>query len=219
MKKAIFLLAVIIGLLMVFNSHGLIYHGREIQYEPSGENYWLALYRNQNIEHLYLGTPGDARKSKLIKTFHVKSGIPEKSPTPLPTKIGKKYWTIVDKYSSKENPETAPYFLELDVPGGKTDPFGPVPYEECNGQCYWNLPGAFGLHGVNGDLSRLTDKNSGSSGCIRHTDDDISYLYSLIEPEKNIRYYIIDTILPNNTITLKDKINTQDILTAHITDL
>ena len=68
-----------------------------------------------------------------------------------------------------------------------------MPYTECNGQCNWILPGAFGLHGVNGDLSRLSIENPGSSGCIRHSDEDITYLYNNLDPQKEeIRYYIED---------------------------
>ena len=154
-------------------------------------SYWLLLHRKSNVEFLYSGLPGQKDKSKLVKTFQVKSGIPGQSPTPLPKLLGREYWVITQKEESKDNPETAPYFLTLDIPVTDDYPFGPTPYNECNGQCDWILPGYFGLHGVNGDEGKLSNENPGSSGCIRHKDQDIIYLYNLIEPEKNeIRYYI-----------------------------
>lgn len=151
---------------------------------------WFKLHRKSNVEYLYEGVPGDETKSKVVRIFNVKTGRPGERPTPLPELLGKEYWIITAKKSSN-NPETAPYFISLNVPYTNTEPFGPVPYEECNGQCNWILPGEFGLHGINGDLSRLAQENPGSSGCIRHTDADITYLYNLLEPAKNeIRYYI-----------------------------
>jgi hypothetical protein len=112
----------------------------------------------------------------------------------LPQLLGKKYWLITKKFDTRNNPETSPYFLELNVPAPAVAPYGPSPYTECNGsQCNWQLPGPFGLHGINGDLTRLDSDNPGSSGCIRHTDEDITYLYNLLDPIKNeIRYYIKD---------------------------
>ncbi len=164
--------------------------------------YWFILHRKSNKELLYIGTPGDIQESKLVKTFKVKTGIPNERPTPLPKIMGKEYWLITTKESSAENPETAPYFLTLNIPAPDVIPFGPEPYLECGRmptspdqgeQCQWELPGAFGLHGVNGDLSRLSNDNPGSSGCIRHRDEDITYLYDLLDPEKeDIRYYIKD---------------------------
>lgn len=151
--------------------------------------HWLILERGSNKEFLYFGVPGDKENSELIKEFKVKSGIPGERPTPLPSYLGKKYWKIVKKYPSSENPETAPYFLELDIPV-EDGFFGPVPYTECNGQCSWELPGYFGLHGINGDKQRLSVDNPGSSGCIRHTDEDIAYLYNLLDVDEGVRYYI-----------------------------
>lgn len=151
------------------------------------------LHRTSNKEMLYKGIPGDVSRSVLVKSFIVKSGSPGKRPTPLPHLIGRKYWKIIGKKKVENNPETAPYFLTLDIPGSQKSPYGPVPYLECNGQCNWVLPGAFGLHGVNGDTTRLSDTNAGSSGCIRHTDEDITYLYHLLDPAREeIRYYIQD---------------------------
>lgn len=156
--------------------------------------YWLLLHRTSNIEFLYQGTPGNTKRSTLLKTFKVKTGIPGQKPTPLPTLLGRDYWTIVKKFEVKDNPELAPYFLTLDVPYTDIFPFGPEPYLECNGQCDWEIPGSFGLHGINGDFSKLSETNLGSSGCIRHRDEDITYLYNLLKTEHlPVRYYI-DTI-------------------------
>lgn len=160
--------------------------------------YWLLLHRKSNKEYLYHGVSGNAKESTFLKTFTVKTGIPGERPTPLPRLIGKKYWRITKKEPS-DNPETVPYFLTLNIPGVEKEPYGPVPYEECQDefgnriQCHWILPGAFGLHGVNGDMSRLLKENPGSSGCIRHRDEDITYLYNVLNPHKEeIRYYIED---------------------------
>jgi len=153
----------------------------------------MLLERKSNREFLYFGIPGDTAKSRRERIFRVKTGIPGERPTPLPQLLGREYWLITKKYSSDENPETAPYFLELDIPVGENAPFGPIPYLECDGQCDWIVPGAFGLHGSNGDPSRLSDENPGSSGCIRHKDEDIRYLYNLLTPEnKRVRYYVED---------------------------
>ncbi|HLL61135.1 MAG TPA: L,D-transpeptidase, partial [Candidatus Nitrosocosmicus sp.] len=63
----------------------------------------------------------------------------------------------------------------------------------CNGQCDWITIGAFGLHGVNGNLNKLTNEDPGSSGCIRHSDEDISFLYETLDPSRyEIRYYVFD---------------------------
>lgn len=158
------------------------------------KSHWLTLERKSNIEKLYFGIPGNSTDSALLKTFKVKVGIPGEKPTPLPHLLGREYWIINDKFDTKDNPETAPYFLRLDVPVTEQEPYGPDPYLECQGQqCNWELPGAFGLHGVNGDESRLSDENPGSSGCIRHTDEDIIYLYNLLNPQtEEIRYYVVD---------------------------
>ena len=164
--------------------------------------YWFILHRKSNMEYFYKGVPGEIKESKLIKKFIVKTGIPGERPTPLPNLVGKEYWVITNKIDSSENPETAPYFLSLNIPAPTDIPFGPEPYLECGGvpaspnrgeQCQWDLPGEFGLHGVNGDDSRLSKENLGSSGCIRHTDSDITFLYNVLQPEKDeIRYYITD---------------------------
>jgi lipoprotein-anchoring transpeptidase ErfK/SrfK len=156
--------------------------------------YWLMLHRASNKELLYKGIPGNVKKSTLIKTFTVKTGIPGERPTPLPQLARRDYWVIVSKAQAFDNPETAPYFLALDIPVGDVEPYGPVPYMECGGyQCNWQIAGPFGLHGTGGDPSRISPDNPGSSGCIRHGDDDIAYLYKTLNPDKQeIRYYIKD---------------------------
>lgn len=188
---AVFLVGILVGVV----SAAAVYQSTGDKAAPvAGEQkkeYWLELHRKSQKEFLYSGVPGNKDESELVRTFAVKTGIPGERPTPLPQALGKKYWKIIKKYSSAENPETAPYFLELDVPV-EDGVFGPVPYNECNGQCSWQLPGYFGLHGINGDRTRLASDNPGSSGCIRHTDEDITYLYNLLEVDEGVRYYIID---------------------------
>lgn len=155
--------------------------------------FWFVLHRRSNVEFLYHGKPGVKESSTLVKQFIVKSGNLEKKPTPLPHLVGREYWLITRKYSSTDNPETAPYFLELDIPVTDEPPFGPEPYLECDGQCDWELPGYFGLHGINGNAEKLSSHDVGSSGCVRHSDDDITYLYNLFDPEnQTIRYYVVD---------------------------
>lgn len=163
------------------------------QEEPAAASaYWFLLQRKSNRELLYYGVPGNGKESTLIKTFLVKTGIPGQRPTPLPQLVGRSFWRITKKEKT-DNPETAPYFLTLDIPAPTDAPYGPSPYTECNGQCDWVQPGAFGLHGVGGDPTRLFSGDPGSSGCIRHTDGDISYLYDLLTPEKGeIRFYVQD---------------------------
>ena len=157
------------------------------------EEYWMLLERKSNKEYLYKGIPGKRDESILIKFFTVKTGVPGKKPTPLPQLVGREYWHIIDKMDSSDNPETAPYFLVLDIPTGESEPYGPEPYFECEGQCNWELPGYFGLHGVASDESKLSATNPGSSGCVRHTDKDITYLYNLFDLQKEkIRYYVVD---------------------------
>jgi len=155
--------------------------------------YWLLLERKANTEYLYFGDNGKKETSIKVKTFKVKTGVLGEKPTPLPELLNRDYWLIINKEESSDNPETAPYFLTLDVPVGEVAPFGPVPYIECEGQCDWEIPGYFGLHGVGGELSKLTAEDEGSSGCVRHSDEDITLLYNLLDPKReNIRYYIED---------------------------
>lgn len=161
---------------------------------PTREKYWMILHRKSNREELLYGVPGNRESSQLVREFKVKTGIPGERPTPLPQLVGQEYWNIIKKEPSPDNPETSPYFLTLDVPAPSEEPYGPSPYTECNGeQCNWILPGAFGLHGTGGDPSKLSDDNPGSSGCVRHSDEEITFLYQLLDPEKEpVRYYIED---------------------------
>ncbi len=160
------------------------------QVKPS---YWFLLHRKSNVEHLYFGNPGEKENSRLVKMFTVKTGIPGEKPTPLPHLLNREYWRVVDKMETFDNPETAPYFLMLDIPVSDEEPFGPTPYLECNGQCDWILPGSFGLHGTGDDPTKLSDESPGSSGCVRHDDNDITFLYYLLSPkEEEIRYYVKD---------------------------
>lgn len=165
----------------------------EVLSGESKNSYWFELHRKSNKETLYFGVPGETENSKLVKEFMVKTGKPGERPTPLPQLLGRDYWLLTAKREALINPETAPYFLVLDIPISDQVPFGPVPYEECGGQCNWQVPGEFGLHGVGGDNSKLSEENEGSSGCIRHADEDITYLYELLNPsQEEIRYYIKD---------------------------
>lgn len=155
--------------------------------------HWLLLHRKSDVEFLYYGIVGDKKKSRLVRIFRVKAGIPGKRPTPLPQLLGRQYWLVTNKVETIQNSETAPYFLTLDIPVLPYNPYGPESYLECNGQCDWVLPGNFGLHGVNGENIKLSVSNLGSSGCVRHSDADITYLYQLLDPQKgDIRYYIED---------------------------
>ena len=164
-----------------------------VQIVTPRKSHWLVLHRKSENEYLYYGTAGDMNSSKLVRKFQVKAGIEGSSPTPLPKLLERDYWLITKKEPSMDNPETAPYFLTLDIPTTGDWPYGPVPYEECGGQCDWILPGYFGLHGINGNTVKLSKEDQGSSGCVRHADSDITYLFNLLDPEKEeIRYYIED---------------------------
>lgn len=180
-----FLAGILLGIAFMY----FVRPDKKIFVNESKKEHWMVLKRDENVEYLYWGEAGNRSNSDLVREFVVKTGVSGERPTPLPQKLGKNYWKIVKKYPSKENPETAPYFLELDVPI-EDGFFGPVPYDECNGQCSWELPGYFGLHGVNGDLSKLSKDDPGSSGCIRHSDEDITYLYNLLNVDEGVRYYI-----------------------------
>lgn len=185
-------LAVFLFLTVLLLTNGKTGKGEVLRASES-PSYWLVLQRRSNREFLYFGEKGNKQGSILVRKFTVKSGIPGEKPTPLPKLLGREYWIITNKEESSDNPETSPYFLTLDIPVSDDGPFGPEPYFECNGQCNWNLPGYFGLHGVNGDLSRVSPENAGSSGCVRHSDGDITYLYNTLKPlEAEIRYYIED---------------------------
>lgn len=176
---------------------------------PSTDSYWFLLERKSKRETLYQGTPADTAKSKVIRSFQVNPGWPGQTPTPLSTKLGNPYW-IITQYKINTTDEKkatlGPYFFSLNIPinnpgrnclvnGVATDCQGPVPYLECpdmpGSQCYWPVPGDFGLHGIGNDASRLT--NEGSNGCIRHSNEDITYLYNLLSSyNPEVRYYIVD---------------------------
>ncbi len=190
----IFISAVLAGLTF-YSKNDL----KDNKFDVSQKKYWFVLNRKSGTENLYLGTPGEANNSKLVRSFQVKTGAAW-SPTPHPKLVGRDYWKIIKKESSAYNPDTAPYFLQLDIPTSNEWPYGPVPYTECKDvnsgesiQCDWVLPGYFGLHGVGGNPAKLSKEDYGSSGCIRHRDEDISYLFNLLNPEKEeIRYYVED---------------------------
>jgi len=195
MKKKLLILAVLFVSLLFITLFTSYYtnsvKNKDTQPAPK-KSHWFLLQRKNGRELLYYGVLGDLNNSRLIKTFQVKTGVNQKSPTPLPNLLGREYWLITKKESSIDNPETAPYFLTLNIPATDNWPYGPIPYMECNGQCEWTF-GYFGLHGVNGNSSKLSSDDLGSSGCVRHTDKDIEYLYNLLDPEtEEIRYYIKD---------------------------
>ena len=195
-KKNTLVLVILFGILLCALTLQIFLPSQEmrVKEDEREQSYWFILYRQSQKEELYLGVPGVKDQSTLVKTFTVKTGRPGERPTPLPQLVGRDYWLITQKHAQPDNPETAPYFLTLDVPGIEEPPYGPVPYEECKGeQCDWILPGAFGLHGTAGNPDKLSESDPGSSGCIRHSDSDITYLYHLLDPQKDeIRYYIED---------------------------
>lgn len=191
-KKVVILIILLTGLVVLFAVDEFI-PNHQTEISTPQKSHWLLLHRKSGKEFLYYGVLGDANNSKIVREFQVKVGIPGSSPTPLPNLLGRDYWKIVKKESSEDNPETAPYFLQLDIPTAEDWPHGPVPYEECGGQCDWILPGYFGLHGVAGNVSKLSSQDLGSSGCVRHNDSDITYLFNTLNPEREeIRYYIED---------------------------
>lgn len=194
-NKLLILLVLIISLFSVLTLVSYMQpsaKGKQTQV-VSKKSHWLILHRKSNKEFLYFGVLGDLNNSRLVRTFQVKAGVPGKNPTPLPSLLERKYWLVIKKESAIDNPETAPYFLTLNIPSAEDWPYGPVPYNECNGQCDWVFPGYFGLHGINGNKSKLSADDPGSSGCVRHSDSDITYLYNLLAPEsEEIRYYIED---------------------------
>ena len=200
-KKVIPLLAllsvVFLGIVLVVNKTKVVSQPETLAAQSKSakkqnKSYWFLLHRKSNKEYLYQGVPGDKQNSVLLHTFIVKTGRPGERPTPLHDLMGKDYWLITGKRKATSD-ESAPYFLTLNIPFTATAPYGPDPYNECDGQCNWILPGEFGLHGINGKEERLSKKDPGSSGCIRHSDEDITYLYNLLDPmNEEIRYYIKD---------------------------
>ncbi|MDP2638510.1 MAG: L,D-transpeptidase [Candidatus Levybacteria bacterium] len=191
---------IILGIAFLFVKDIAVKSPPQVLFSEIKPSYWFLLHRKSNMEYLYMGPGGDVKNSELLRTFKVKTGIPGERPTPLPQILGKKYWLIIQKHVEKDNPETAPYFITLNIPVGEEEPFGPQPYIECLDyftgemvQCNWTVPGAFGLHGTGGNPNKLSNEDPGSSGCIRHRDEDITYLYNLLDPStQEIRYYIED---------------------------
>lgn len=168
--------------------------------EEAEKSYWFVLHRQSLREELYFGIPGNFEDSGAPKrVFDVRVGLPGKKPTPLPQLHGKDYWLITAKKPANSD-ETRPYFLTLNIPYD-SEFAGPEDYYECgpsgNEQCDWIVPGEFGLHGINGVTGRIDgtapENTRWSSGCVRHYDDDITYLYNLLDPYSNeIRYYVQD---------------------------
>lgn len=192
-NKIIALLILSVFLTMILAVESFVVGVESEEKQIVEKNHWLLLHRKSNREFLYFGTSGDVENSTLVKTFDVKSGIPNKAPTPLPNLLGRGYWRIIDKEMQPDSPDIGPHFLTLDIPTTEEWPYGPMPYEECGEQCDWQLPGYFGLHGIGGDQSRLSSENEGSLGCVRHRDEDMAYLYNVLNPkEGEIRYYIED---------------------------
>lgn len=192
MKKLV-VAFLIINILLVMSWVGIMLYQQIVNPQPPQQSYWFMLHRKSEKEILYRGVPGEPKQSTVIKTFTVKVGIPGERPTPLPTLFKREYWIITEKHAEPDNPETAPYFITLDIPAPSEPPYGPAPYNECNGQCDWIVEGDFGLHGIGGDKNKLSKTDPGSSGCVRHSDEDITYLYKILDPTKEeIRYYIED---------------------------
>lgn len=193
LTKILFLVLFLLSVMTFFSIKLNPTNPQVLSVEKKPQEYWLQLDRKSKKELLFEGIPGDQEHSTLMKEFQVNVGIPNKRPTPLPSLLGRNYWNIIAKTDVKDDPETAPYFLTLDIPFTEDYPFGPTPYNECDGkQCDWVRPGSFGLHGIADTASKLTDE--GSSGCIRHKDEDITYLYNLLDPSTDtpVRYYIRD---------------------------
>lgn len=166
--------------------------------DQNARGYWFQLHRSragkQPTEDLYHGVYGDALNSDHVMTSTVNPGIDGKSPTPRPDLLGKSYWVITKKEQNQGDAINlmGPDFLVLNI-DYQNQYNGPLGYNECgpsrNEQCFWPTPGEFGLHGTGDTSSRLTD--SGSSGCIRHSNDAITSIYNLLKNESGeIRYYI-----------------------------
>lgn len=169
------------------------------------DNYWFLLDRLNKKEYLFQGPVGVRDRKYLVREFTVLPGLSGQTPTPVPSKVTptREYWTFNSATLKSPVGDISnggqPGFLKLDIPYDNSLG-GPVPYLECGpsgtSQCNWNTPGAFGLHGVDNNHP-LTDP--GSSGCIRHNNTDIQYLYNLLSNVVNnnpntIRYYIEDGV-------------------------
>lgn len=188
----------------------------------SGSDYWFLLNRSGKYEILFKGVPEKISQSQVIKKSRINPGAAGRDPTPIPQKLGRRYWTLKHYYSydTTESPaeyeKFGPYFIALDIPySGQTharcngDCYGPVPYAECgpsgNEQCDWGTAGEFAIHGNN----RLDGE--GSAGCVRHSNSDIEEIFNKLSAENeqssssnNIsgtRYYIVDSNISEDSWT------------------
>lgn len=191
----------------------------------SGGDYWFLLNRSAKYEILFKGVPERISQSQVIKKSRVNPGQAGRDPTPIPQKLGRRYWTLKHFYSytSDKDPvgyeKFGPYFIALDIPyEGQNHPqcfkersnsrlqtndcYGPVPYAECgpsgNEQCDWGTPGEFAIHGNN----RLDGE--GSAGCVRHSNSDIEEIFRKLGNEDKIsgtRYYIVDSNVSEDSWT------------------
>lgn len=183
--------------------------------------YWFLLNRQKRYEILYKGTPEKISQSQVVKISTINPGSPGNEPTPIPQKLGRKFWSLtgeVRPHPQDSDPtgyeKFGPYFIVLDVPfknqpdpscnnKGTTDCYGPVPYKECgpnqDQQCNWHTEGEFGIHG--------NDKLDppGSAGCVRHANTDIIEIYNTLSSAKavnsNTRYYVIDSDIDSQGLT------------------
>ncbi len=186
-----------------------------------GNTYWFLLNRQKRYEILYKGTPEKITQSQVVKISTINPGSPGDEPTPIPQKLGKKFWSLTGEvrlHPQDSDPtgyeKFGPYFIVLDVPfknqpdpscnnNGTTDCYGPVPYKECgpslDQQCNWHTPGEFAIHG--------NDKLDppGSAGCVRHSNTDITEIYDTLNNAKainsNTRYYAIDSDMDPSGLT------------------
>ena len=117
----VFIVLLSLGVLVV--TQNMTLKSQQTEVVKKQEQHWFILHRKSQKEDLYFGIPGDANKSKLVKTFTVKTGIPGERPTPLPKLMGREYWLLVEKHPEVDNPETAPYFMTLDVPAPSDPPY------------------------------------------------------------------------------------------------
>lgn len=188
-------------------------------------DYWFLLNRSAKYEILFKGVPEKISQSQVIKKSRVNPGATGRDPTPIPQKLGRRYWTLKHYYSynTTDNPaeyeKFGPYFIVLNVPfEGQNHPrcykerpnsrlqtndcYGPVPYLECgsngNEQCDWGTAGEFAIHGNN----RLDGE--GSAGCVRHSNSDIEEIFKKLSSENKIsgtRYYVVDSNISEDSWT------------------
>lgn len=181
----------------------------------SSGDYWFLLNRSAKYEILFKGVPEKISQSQVIKKSRINPGATGRDPTPIPQKLGRRYWTLKHYYSYNttdqpvEYEKFGPYFIVLNIPyQGQTHPkcggdcYGPVPYSECgpsgNEQCDWGTAGEFAIHGNN----RLDGE--GSAGCVRHSNSDIEEIFKKLSGEGKIagtRYYIVDSNISEDSWT------------------